>query len=110
MYMCSRLLDRWGEILDSAVVITINANFDPLTCTATSAVLGSAGAASVFSDFPGAPVAGTWYSGALANKLAGFDLDPTTRPTTARSTTTPARRTPITTARATRATPPRLRD
>jgi uncharacterized protein (TIGR03382 family) len=69
---------RWGAILDSAVPITIQANFDPLTCTATSAVLGSAGALSVFSDFPHAPSAGVWFSGALANKLAGEDLDPTT--------------------------------
>jgi len=69
--------DRWGEILDSAVPIHINANFDPLTCTATSAVLGSAGSVTQHHDFPNAPVAGTWYSAALANKLAGEDLAPT---------------------------------
>jgi PA domain len=68
--------DRWGMLLDSGVVIHINANFDPLTCTATSAVLGSAGAVTVHSDFPHAPVAGSWYNAALANKLAGVDLDP----------------------------------
>ena len=68
---------RWGEILDSAVPIHIKANFDPLTCLPTSAVLGSAGAAGLFKDFPNAPVAGTWYSAALANKLAGEDLNPT---------------------------------
>ena len=67
--------DRWGSILDSSVEIEILANFDPLTCTATSAVLGSAGAITIFSDFPNAPVPGIWYSGALANKLAGEDLD-----------------------------------
>lgn len=69
--------DRWGMLLDSGVVIHINANFDPLTCTATSAVLGSAGAVTVHADFANAPVAGTWYNAALANKLAGVDLDPT---------------------------------
>jgi hypothetical protein len=69
--------DRWGAILDSNVEIFIQANFDPLTCTATSAVLGSAGAFSVFSDFPNVPETGVWFSGALANKLAGEDLDPT---------------------------------
>ncbi len=68
--------DRWGAILDSSIEIKINANFDPLTCTATSAVLGSAGAWTVFSDFPNAPAANTWFSSALANKLAGEDLDP----------------------------------
>jgi len=64
----------WGANLDSAVPIIVNAAFNPLNCTSTSAVLGSAGATQVFSDFPGAPVAGTWYSFALANKLAGADL------------------------------------
>ena len=34
---------RWGQILDSSVTITIRAQFDPLTCDATGAVLGSAG-------------------------------------------------------------------
>ena len=38
----------WGSTLDSAVPITINAHFTPLTCTATGAVLGSAGATSVY--------------------------------------------------------------
>jgi hypothetical protein len=38
--------------------------------------LGSAGPWSYFQNFPGAPVANTWYPVALANKLAGEDLDP----------------------------------
>ncbi|HWU91012.1 MAG TPA: PA domain-containing protein, partial [Kofleriaceae bacterium] len=76
--------DRWGEILDSSVTITVRANFDPLTCTATSAVLGSAGAISVHGNFPNAPLLDTWYNAALANKLAGEDLDPTTPEISAR--------------------------
>jgi len=68
----------WGAALDSGVEIKINAQFVPLTCTATSAVLGSAGATQVFSDFPNASVTATWYHVALANKLAGFDLSPGT--------------------------------
>jgi hypothetical protein len=36
-------------------------------------VLGSAGAYEIFSDFPNAPKASTWYPGALAAKLAGAD-------------------------------------
>jgi hypothetical protein len=76
--------DKWGAVLNSGPVIRINANFDPLTCTATSAVLGSAGATTVHSDFPGAVVPGTWYNGALANKLAGEDLDPATAEINAR--------------------------
>ena len=49
----------WGATLTSSVPIVINAQFRPLTCTATGAVLGSAGATQVFADFPGAPKAGT---------------------------------------------------
>ena len=65
----------WGELLDSSVEIQIRAFFNPLTCTPTSAVLGSAGTITVSADFPGALIPGTWYSAALANRLAGVDLD-----------------------------------
>ena len=61
----------WGNTLDSAVPIVINAQFSALACTSSGATLGSAGATSVFRDFPGAPRAGTFYSGALTNKLYG---------------------------------------
>jgi hypothetical protein len=63
----------WGELLDSSVEIHVLAFFNPLTCTATSAVLGSAGALTVDIDFPGALIPNTWYSQALANRLAGVD-------------------------------------
>ncbi len=63
----------WGSTLTSSVPIVINAVFRPLTCTATGATLGSAGATRVFSDFPGAPRANTWYSYALTNKLYGAE-------------------------------------
>ncbi len=66
----------WGGILPSTVQIRIDATFDPLTCTSGGAVLGCCGAASIWRDFTGAPHAGTWYPKALANKLAGTDLDP----------------------------------
>jgi hypothetical protein len=64
----------WGAQLTSSVEIKILATFEPLTCTASSAVLGSAGPRDVEADFPGAPVPNTWYHVALANKLAGTDL------------------------------------
>jgi len=70
--------NKWGATLTSAVPITVLATFEPLTCTATTAVLGSAGALQVFSDFPGAPLPGTWYSEALVNKLYGAQADPAT--------------------------------
>lgn len=60
----------WGATLTSSQPIVINAQFSALTCTASSAVLGSAGATSIFRNFPNAPKANTWYSYALANKIA----------------------------------------
>lgn len=67
----------WGANLTSSVPIVINAQFRPLACTATSAVLGSAGATQVFAGFPGAPKQGALYSYALANKLYGGEISDT---------------------------------
>jgi hypothetical protein len=66
----------WGASIDSSVEIRIQSAFNPLTCTATSAVLGSAGSIQIFSDFPGRELDSTWYHVALANRLAGSDLAP----------------------------------
>jgi hypothetical protein len=66
----------WGATLTSVPAINVLATFEPLSCTATSAVLGSAGPTEIFSDFPGAPLAGTWYHYALTNKLYGATADP----------------------------------
>ena len=60
----------WSATLDSTVPIRIRAQFAPLGAN----VLGSAGPIVRFRDFDNAPLAGTWYHVALANKLAGFDL------------------------------------
>jgi len=66
----------WGAILPSAVEIKCNCNFDPQTCDASGAVLGATSAGSSHRDFPGAPFPNTWYQQALANRLAGVDLNP----------------------------------
>ena len=66
----------WGATLTSNVTITVRANWISLPCTATSAVLGQAGADSTWSNFPGAPFNNTLYGAALANALTGSDLDP----------------------------------
>jgi hypothetical protein len=79
--------DFWAQRLDSPVEVKVQAKFEVLTCSATSAVLGSAGTRYVFSDFTGAPRPLTWYSGTLANKLAGEDLEPTEDDISARFTT-----------------------
>ncbi|MES2068856.1 MAG: PA domain-containing protein [Pseudomonadota bacterium] len=67
--------DKWGATLDSPVPILVLATWEPLSCTATSATLGSAGATSVFRDFAGAPISGSWYSGALTSKLVNSDAN-----------------------------------
>lgn len=63
----------WGATLTSAVEIRVSAQFNPQTCTATSAVLGSAGPTSITANFTNAPVLNTWYHRALADKIRGFD-------------------------------------
>jgi hypothetical protein len=66
----------WGATIRSDVPITIRASWAPLSCTTNSATLGAAGSVGMFSDFTGAPFANTWYSAALANAIAGRDLNP----------------------------------
>ncbi|BCS31912.1 serine protease [Luteitalea sp. TBR-22] len=66
----------WAAELQSPVPIRVQASFNPLTCTATSAVLGAAGAIQIFGNSPGVEIQNIWYPVALANKLAGSDLAP----------------------------------
>lgn len=66
----------WATNLASSVEIRVQARFDPLTCSSFSATLGVGGALSLSRDFAGAPVAATFYVAALANSLAGVDLNP----------------------------------
>jgi len=69
-----RAADIWGATLTSSVTVRIGASFVPLACNASGAVLGSAGAYEIWTDFPNAPRAATWYPSALASKIAGEDL------------------------------------
>ena len=74
LYAFQYAANIWGATLSSAVPIRIGASFVPLSCTANSAVLGSAGANEIWSDFTNAPRQNTWYPSALASKLAGVDV------------------------------------
>ncbi|MFC5481211.1 PA domain-containing protein [Massilia suwonensis] len=65
--------DIWEKNLKSDVEITVSAGWENLTCSATSATLGSASAWNLWHDFPGGKP-GTWYPQALANKLSGMNL------------------------------------
>lgn len=69
-------VDVVAAAINSGVVIEVDAQMNPLTCTPTAAVLGSAGTNSVHGNFTNAPVLDTWYPQALANALAGVDLNP----------------------------------
>src|SRR6476659_3171407 len=62
--------------IDSVVPIQVEVDFNALPCDATSAVLASTGASTVVRDFPNAARVSTYYPVALANALAGVDLDP----------------------------------
>lgn len=73
LFVYRYVADVWEKALDSNVTITVNAGWEALTCSSSSAVLGSAGAWNIWHDFPGGK-AGTWYPQALANKLAGVNL------------------------------------
>jgi hypothetical protein len=62
----------WQELLTSPVPIRVVATWTSLP----TGVLGAAGPTNAFRNFSGAPQPSTWYLSALANKLAGRDLDP----------------------------------
>ncbi len=59
-------VDIWAGLLDSSMTINITATWTPLA----TGVLGSAGAISLYRNFPGAPAANTWFSDALADRRA----------------------------------------
>jgi hypothetical protein len=69
--------DIWGAQLNSVPTIVIDAAWSALACNANAATLGSAGATQVFASAM-FPFANTWYPVALANKLFGAQIDPTT--------------------------------
>lgn len=65
-------VDIWAANFSSKVPITIDATW---TNSQSIAVLGSARPGGYFAAFSGAPDASLWYPSALANALAGKDLD-----------------------------------
>jgi hypothetical protein len=67
-----------ASVINSAVPIRIEAKFDPLTCDATSGILGLAGPNGFHQNFLGTPLINTFYSQAHANSLSGADLNPST--------------------------------
>ncbi|HET6335307.1 MAG TPA: PA domain-containing protein, partial [Polyangiales bacterium] len=67
----------WGERLDSDVPITVGVSFEPLPCSGSASVLGAAATTALFTGVSGGGAnPAFYYPSALANKLAGRDLDP----------------------------------
>ncbi len=66
-------VDTWAGLLSSDVPIYVAAVFQPLG----DGVLGSAGPTSIFANATGLE-RNTWYGDALADKLTGEDLSPST--------------------------------
>jgi len=65
-------VDIWAENFQSKVAITIDATW---SSSQSISVLGSARPGGYFAGFSGAPDSSLWYPSALANALAGKDLD-----------------------------------
>ena len=65
-------LDIWAANFRSSVAITVDATWER---SKSENILGSARGGSYFSSFAGAPDPALWYVSALANALAGKDLD-----------------------------------
>ena len=65
-------IDVWSANFKSPVVVSVDASWGR---SSSWGVLGSARPGSFFSAFSGAPDPSLWYPSALANALAGKDLD-----------------------------------
>ncbi len=83
-----RAANIWGQKLVSKQPILIISFFTPLSCNATSGVLGAAGANWYFANLPAANggqelVPNTWYPAALAEKLTRVDATTEADPTDA---------------------------
>jgi hypothetical protein len=63
----------WEGLVVSPVEIMVDAEWKDM---GDPDILGGASSRNAWRDFTGAPTPGTWYVSALANKLAGEDLDP----------------------------------
>ena len=64
-------VDIWEAQINSPVPIEVDAYWTSLD----PGILGAAGADSLWRDYPGFPQANTWYAVAMANALAGSDLN-----------------------------------
>lgn len=69
-------VNAWGARIDSSQAIEVEAMFENLGGGASSAALAFAQPIYFFVNFEGAPAEDVYYPSALANALAGTDLNP----------------------------------
>ncbi|HJU39369.1 MAG TPA: PA domain-containing protein [Tahibacter sp.] len=76
LYVFEKAAEAWGRLLESGVEIRVNASMPTLNgCGTARVTLGQAGPEGSASNFANAPRANRAYPIALANALAGSDLD-----------------------------------
>lgn len=68
-------LTLWGRALAGSVPVVVDVSMISAGGSGRAALLASTLATSIHRDFPGAPEAGTWYPAALANQIAGSDVN-----------------------------------
>lgn len=71
----NRAAQVWGNRIESNVTIVVNAEFASLFCSPNSVTLGSAGPLAV-PNFPGIPIANTWYPLSLVDAIRGINNNP----------------------------------
>src|SRR3569623_1030082 len=76
MNVCKKAAQLWGDALISVPPIVVAASFAPLSCNTNQIMLGQAAFTTSRANTPGAPP-GFWIPIALANALAGMDLNGT---------------------------------
>lgn len=74
MNLLEAAANRWEQLLNSAVTINVNVQFNPLTCSQFGGVLGQAGPSASAANFAGGDP-NVAYHIALAESLAGTNLN-----------------------------------
>jgi hypothetical protein len=68
----AKAIENWSYLIRSNVTIKVDANWEALD----AGILGSCSPNSFRRDFKNTPHKLTWYPIAIANKLAGYDIEP----------------------------------
>jgi len=75
MRVLERVGEIWGELLQSDIVIRVEATTTTFSCAGGSTTLATAGTTRIYRS-NSFPIGNTWYHSALADALGGFDRTP----------------------------------